>query len=166
MLPMFCAVMGRNRPSASVVVREHGNDARCLARCCLYLAVADQLQVLMNQIRPIVAFLSFAGFFLAAVLAFVSGVWGESGHWGAAAGMGMIAFYFLLCFLSCLSFVRNSAMISMAVLAHVILAALLAYDLITFTSHNIHIELILAPIWLLFVALFAVVVAQRLEGSR
>jgi hypothetical protein len=82
------------------------------------------------------------------------------------AGMGIIAFYFLLCFLSCLSFVRRSAMVSMVVLAHIILIALLVFDLKSFTKNSIHIELLLAPIWLLFAAFFALMVIQRLRGNQ
>jgi prepilin signal peptidase PulO-like enzyme (type II secretory pathway) len=122
--------------------------------------------MLMNKIRPIVAFLSFVGFFLASVLALISGIWGDSGRWDAVAGVGMIALYFLLCFLSSLSFVRRRAMILMAVLAHAILVVLLLYDLMNFARYNIHVELILAPIGLLFVTFYALMVTARLrEGS-
>ncbi len=117
----------------------------------------------MNQLKPIVASLSFAGFFLAVVMALEAAIFGDSGRWVAVAGMGMIALYFLLCFLSCLSFVRSSAMISMAVLAHVVFAGLLVYDLKNFARHNIHVELVLAPVWLVFVILYVLMVGARLR---
>ncbi|MGO9527557.1 MAG: hypothetical protein ACLPT4_09520 [Verrucomicrobiia bacterium] len=117
----------------------------------------------MNQLKPIVASLSFVGLFLAAVMALEAAIFSDSGRWAAVAGMGMMALYFLLCFLSCLSFVRGPAMISMAVLAHVVFAALLVYDLRNFARHNIHVELVLAPVWLLFVILYALMVEARLR---
>ncbi len=125
--------------------------------------MCDWQQMLMNQLKPIVAVLSFAGFFLAAVMSLEAAIFGDSGRWVAVAGMGMIALYFLLCFLSCLSFVSSSAMISMAVLAHVIFAALVVYDLKSFARNSIHVELVLAPFWLLFVILYVLVVEARLR---
>jgi hypothetical protein len=117
----------------------------------------------MDQIRPIVTFLSLIGLFFAAVFPIAAHLlFGVPLASSAGEVLFAVAFaaYWLGCFLSCLSFLRGASLVGVAVGVHLLMAVLLVIDL---TTSHAPVLLLAVPVWLLFVVLFALMVIQRLR---
>ena len=118
----------------------------------------------MNHIRSIVAFLSLVVLFFGTVypvsVHLLFGVPLASTAWDILFAASFTA-YFLGCFLSCLSFLRGAALLSVALSIHALVVVIVAIH--RGRSYGAPIGMILVPFWLLFVSLYGFMVSQRLR---
>ncbi|HUJ09816.1 MAG TPA: hypothetical protein VL171_07295 [Verrucomicrobiae bacterium] len=117
----------------------------------------------MNPLRSIIAFLSLVALFFGTVFPLaVHLLFGGPGYtvWDILVAAAF-AIYFLGCFLSCLSFLRGTALLSVALGIHLLVAVVLFVGLSK--SLGASIGIIMLPVWLLFMLLYGLMVWQRMR---